>query len=120
MYARYLATNLLNFFLAVVEGFLALRFVLKLFGANANNNFVSWIYDMSGTLLDPFRGIFPAKVFENRYVFEFSTLFAMLMYALLALILVALIRFLTAPAAAAAVDDDDNTVVTKRRRVVRR
>ncbi len=113
MRVRLLAINLVNFFLAIVEGFLGLRFLLKLFGANANNAFVGWIYDMSAVLLEPFRGIFPAHVFENRYVLEFSTLFAMMVYAIVALILIYLIGLITAPAVV------DEPVVTKKR-VVRR
>lgn len=62
MNVRYMAVNLLNFFTVVVESILGLRFLLKLFGANAGNGFVSWVYEMSDVLLDPFRGIFPAKV----------------------------------------------------------
>src|SRR5574338_1129716 len=118
MRLRYIAINLLNFFLAVVEGFLGMRFLLKLFGANASNGFVGWIYDMSGGLLDPFRGIFPAKVLENRYVFEFTTLFAMLMYAIIGLLLMYLIRMLTAAVDDGDVVDDDvdtKTVVRRRR-----
>ncbi len=114
MRMRYIAVNLLNLFLAIVEGVLALRFLLKLFGANANNGFVSWVYEMSGVLLDPFRGIFPARVFENRYVLEFSTLFAMLMYAIIGLVLMFIIRAVTA----AVTDDelvDSKTVRRKRR-----
>lgn len=95
MNVRYMAVNLLNFFTVVVESILGLRFLLKLFGANAGNGFVSWVYEMSDVLLDPFRGIFPAKVFENQYVFEFSTLFAMLMYAIGALLLMWLITAIT-------------------------
>lgn len=106
MNVRYAAVNLLNFFTGVVEGFLGLRFILKLFGANAANGFVNWIYEMSGVLLEPFRGIFPARVFENQYVFEFTTLFAMLMYAIVALLLMWLIR---------AVTPEPVTVVKKRR-----
>lgn len=89
---RFVAVNLLNFFVAVVEGFLGLRFLLKLFGANPNTGFVDWVYEMSGVLLEPFRGIFPTEVFENKYVFEFSTLFAMLVYAIIGLLLVYLIN----------------------------
>lgn len=107
MSVRLLATNLINLFTAVVEGFLALRFIFRLFGANPDSGFVSWVYDMSDVLLEPFRGIFPTRVFENEYVLEFSTLFAMLMYAVLALLLVALVN-LVAPT--------DEPVVTKRRR----
>ena len=106
MNIRYMAVNLLNFFTAVVEGILGLRFLLKLFGANAGNGFVGWVYEMSDVLLEPFRGIFPAKVFENQYVFEFSTLFAMLMYAIIALLLMWLIT---------AVTPEPVTVVKKRR-----
>lgn len=95
MDVRYVAVNLLNFFTAVVESFLGLRFLLKLFGANDTNGFVSWVYEMSDVLLEPFRGIFPAKVFENQYVLEFSTLFAMLMYAIIALLLMWLITAIT-------------------------
>ncbi|HSX27295.1 MAG TPA: YggT family protein [Patescibacteria group bacterium] len=84
--------NLLNFFLVVVEGFLALRFLLKLFGANASSSFVQWVYNMSGVLLEPFRGIFTARVFDNQYVLEFSVVFAMLMYAVFGLVVVALIN----------------------------
>lgn len=104
--ARYLAVNLLNFFTAIVEGFLGLRFLLKLFGANPSSGFVQWIYDMSEALLQPFRGIFPTSVLENRYVLEFSTLFAMLMYAIIALLLYWVINWAS----------PETVVVTKRRR----
>jgi|SRR5581483_10552563 len=108
MRVRLLAINLVNIFLTVVEGFLGLRFVLKLFGANGGNGFVQWIYDMSAGLLEPFRGIFPAHVFQNRYVLEFTTLFAMMIYAILALLLIWIIGLVTAPAVA--------TTTTKTRR----
>jgi uncharacterized protein YggT (Ycf19 family) len=91
------AVSLLNVFIGAVLLFLGLRFVLRLFGANEANAFVGWVYEMSGVLLEPFRGVFPAHVFENQYVLEFSTIFAMLMYALLGLFLTWLITALTAP-----------------------
>jgi YggT family protein len=108
MRLRFIAANLLNFFMAIVEGFLGLRFLLKLFGANANTGFVDWVYEMSDPLLAPFRGIFPAEVFENSYVIEFSTLFAMLMYAILGLVLIYRINAVTAAA-------DTDMVVHRRR-----
>lgn len=103
MRMRMAAVNLVNLFVGAVELVLGLRFFFKLFGANANQGFVSWIYEMSSGLLDPFRGIFPSKVFENQYVLEFTTLFAMLIYAVVGLLIVAVIDAVTAP------------VVTKRR-----
>lgn len=112
MQIRYFAINLVNVFFGLVEGILGLRFFLKLFGANPNNGFVDWVYEMSGVLLEPFRGIFPAKVFENQYVLEFSTLFAMLVYALIALLIIALINAVTPVPVA----DAKTTVVKKTRR----
>lgn len=106
MSIRNLALNLLNFFTAIVIGILSLRFILKLFGASETNGFVGWIYEMSAVLLEPFRGIFPTRVFENRFVLEFSTLFAMVIYALLALVIAAGIAALT--------PDSDTTVIKKR------
>lgn len=112
MRIRFMAESLLSFFLAVVEGFLGLRFLLKLFGANARTGIGNWVYEMSGELLEPFRGVFPAKVFENRYVFEFSTLFAMLMYAVAGLALMYLINAVTS---VADTTDAEETVVRRRR-----
>ena len=106
MQLKTLATNFINLFTVIVEGFLLLRFALKLFGANAQNGFVDWVYDMSAVLLSPFRGIFPTTVFENQFVLEFSTLFAMLMYLIIGLLLLALV---------AAIPGDETTPVKKKR-----
>jgi hypothetical protein len=99
------AENLLNLFFGLVELLLGLRVILKLFGANTGNDFVSWVYNMSDTLMQPFRGIFPVHVFENKYVLEFSAVFAMLMYAVLALVILAVIN----------AADNRSTVVVKKR-----
>lgn len=89
--------NFTNLFILVVESFLGLRFFLKLLGANGDNVFVSWVYDMSDVLLQPFRGIFPTHQFENSFIFEFSTLFAMLMYAIAGMLVIALVDTVTRP-----------------------
>ena len=90
-----LVEGLVSFFMILVEGFLGLRFLFRLLSANPDNAFVGWIYDMSAELLAPFRGIFPPAVIEDRFVVEFSTLFAMLAYALLAYLVYALISAVT-------------------------
>lgn len=92
-----LMTSFINLFVLIVESFLGLRFLLKLLGANEDNGFVSWVYSMSDVLLEPFRGIFPTRLFENTFVFEFSTLFAMLMYGIAGMLLLALVDAVTAP-----------------------
>lgn len=94
---RYILTKVIYGVFALAELFLALRLLLKLFGANASNGFVNWVYEMSGAILDPFRGIFPTQVFQSTYVLEFSTIFAMIIYALIAMVLVYVIELLTRP-----------------------
>ncbi len=98
MNIKYLTSNLLNAFFVLVESFLAVRFILKLFGANAANGFVNWVYEMSGSLLEPFREIFPTKVFHNTFVLEFSTIFAMVAYSIAALLIISFLDIITSSA----------------------
>lgn len=92
MRIRELLLGLVNFFVAIAVGFLGLRFILKLFGANPDNGFVNWLYSASGELLDPFRGIFPARVVDGAFVIEFSTIFAIIIYMLGGLLVASLIE----------------------------
>lgn len=87
-------TGFINLFLWVVEIFLGLRFILRLFGANASAPFVQFIYNSSTPLLEPFRGIFPIRVIEPGMVVEFSTLFAIIIYALFAYLIMELIAWI--------------------------
>jgi hypothetical protein len=102
MNLRSLINRLTYGFFVLVELFLGLRLILKLFGANAENGFVNWVYETSGVLLDPFRSIFPAQVFKSTFVLELSTIFAMIIYAVLVMLLIYLVdliaRATTTPA----------------------
>lgn len=93
--------NMLTLFAGIVfgilEAFLGLRFILKLFGANAGTPFVQWIYDTSAPMLAPFAGIFPTRISDG-FIFEFSTLFAMIIYAVIYMLILALVRLITEPA----------------------
>ena len=95
---RYILTKVIYGAFGLAELFLGLRFLLKLFGANSGNDFVNWIYETSGAVLDPFRGIFPTQVFKSTFVVEFSTLFAMIIYAIIAMLLIYVIELITRPA----------------------
>lgn len=94
---RYILTKVIYGAFGLAELFLGLRFILKLFGANASNDFVNWIYETSGAILDPFRGIFPTQVYKSTFVIEFSTIFAMIIYAIIAMLLVYIIELITRP-----------------------
>lgn len=67
----------------VLEGLLAIRFILKLLGANPAAGFASFIYNMTAPFLSPFAGIFGTPQ-SNGSVLELHTLVAIVVYALVA------------------------------------
>ncbi|WP_040496612.1 YggT family protein [Ilumatobacter nonamiensis] len=92
---------LVYFYIIVVEIFLLFGFLLLLFGANSSASFAAWIYRNLDRAMDPFRGIFtPIELGttsgnEVQSVFDTSILFAMIVYAILAIAVHAFIHWLT-------------------------
>lgn len=86
-------TSLINLVIAAVEVLLVLRLVLKFFGANTATPFVQWVYDTTAPIIAPFRGIFVSPTLEGQYVLEFQTIFAIIIYAIVGYLLVALVGF---------------------------
>jgi hypothetical protein len=81
------AVNAVWYVFGFIAILLALRFVLKLLGANPENGFVSFIYAISGILSAPFDNIFgvtSAQAGQAQSVFEPSILVAIAIYALIA------------------------------------
>ncbi len=76
---------------STVEFFLLFRLLLKLFRANPNNPFASFIYTVSDALLIPFQNLV-ANINIGRYVLEGKTLIAILAYMALTSLLVSLVR----------------------------
>lgn len=87
--------SLIDFLFGMVELLLFLRIILRLFGANPETPFVNWIYETSGPLIAPFKGIFPNPVLQGGFVLEFSTVFGLLIYALVAYLISELIDFIS-------------------------
>ena len=108
MVVRFVA-GLINFFLVLVEAFLGLRVILRFFAADPTVSFVHWVYTSSSTLMEPYRGIFPTTVIGHNHVVDFSAIFAMVVYGLVALAFAALVSYLNPTRYAAA-----PTVVKKR------
>lgn len=79
------------FVFGVIEVLIAVRFVLKLLGANTTAGFVQFIYGLSGVFTAPFSTIFGAPRVSGS-VFEWSSLVAIAIYALVAWGIVALIN----------------------------
>ena len=76
------ATQLVWLLLGILEAMLALRFALKLIGANAASPIAWFIYGFTSMFLWPFSGLTATPSVGNM-VLEISTLIAMGIYALL-------------------------------------
>lgn len=79
----YRGTQVVWYILGLIEVILAFRFVLKLLAANPAAGFSSLIYGLSYPLAAPFLSVFRTVRVEGS-VFEWTTLLAMLVYALIA------------------------------------
>ena len=77
------ATQVVWLLLSIFEALLALRFVLKLIGANPASPFAAALYGFTGLFLFPFTSLLGAPALGGM-VLEVSTLIAMLVYGLLA------------------------------------
>jgi hypothetical protein len=87
------AYNIIYYVLWTVELVLLLRFVLKLVGINPANELVAFLYAVSGALLGPFNTMFVPTYFNNMTL-EPSVLIAMIFYAVVAYILVSLLKMI--------------------------
>jgi hypothetical protein len=77
------ATQVVWLLLSIFEALLALRFVLKLIGANPASPFAVALYGFTGLFLYPFAGLIGTPAMGGM-VLEVSTLIAMAVYALIA------------------------------------
>ena len=87
-------------YVMIVEIILLLGFLLLLGGANPTSSFVDWVYRSMDRAMRPFRGMFStidlgSMPNEVESVFDTSVLFAMIMYGILALVIHAVVDWLT-------------------------
>ena len=75
----------------IVEVILAFRFLFRLFGANAGNGFVHFIYTISWPLVSPFSGIFsdtnPVSGVVNNSHWEWATVIAFIVWGIVGTVL---------------------------------
>ncbi len=74
-------TQVIWLLLGILESALALRFLFKLIGVNPSNAFATFLYGFTNLFVAPFASLTKAPAVEGM-VFEFSTLIAMIVYAL--------------------------------------
>lgn len=73
--------------------FLFTRIVLRLFGASASSPFVSWIYNVSGFLITPFRGILPTTG-AGQFSIDTPAIVALVMYVVISYVIIYLLSML--------------------------
>ncbi|OHA48431.1 MAG: hypothetical protein A2806_03015 [Candidatus Terrybacteria bacterium RIFCSPHIGHO2_01_FULL_48_17] len=81
--------------MGIIEILLGFRLVLKLLGASPESGFVNVIYMVSGIFEYPFHGIFRTAStmgIETKAVLEPSTIIAMIVYAVVAVIIAQFIK----------------------------
>ncbi len=105
-----LIKRIVYYVLAVLEIILALRFLFRLFGASESSGFITFLYGLTHPFVGPFNGIFNDQA-VGRSVFEFSTIVAMIVYALIAWGIVSLSRVILTPN----YDGHRSTTTTRRR-----
>ena len=97
------ATQAVWWIVGFIDVLIAIRFVLKLFGANPAP-FVRFMYDVTWPLVAPFHGIFNTTQ-EGRSILEPESLVAIAIYTLVGWGFVTLIRTLTRPRSTTTVVD---------------
>jgi uncharacterized protein YggT (Ycf19 family) len=87
----YTLARIIWFIAGVIIALLAFRFVFVLLGANPSNGFAHFIYTVSYPFARPFFGLFSYSTNYGVSRVEFSTLVAIVVYALIAFALARLV-----------------------------
>jgi hypothetical protein len=78
------------YILGVIEVLLAFRFFLKIITTSTASAFVNFIYNLSEIFVFPFKGIVADSV-SSRSIVEWSTVIAMIVWAVAALLIIYLV-----------------------------
>jgi len=83
------------YLVGALELLLALRFLLRLTGANPENTFAQVIYGLSNSFVKPFSTLFISPTFTgNQNIFDINLLVAMISYLVLMGLLIWLVRII--------------------------
>lgn len=81
--AAFRLTQLVYWIFGLVEGLIAIRFVLKALGANPSAGFAEFLYGITAPLVGPFNALF-ANPASGASVLELNSLIALVVYGLVA------------------------------------
>jgi uncharacterized protein YggT (Ycf19 family) len=87
--------NSISLLVCLLEVLLVIRFFLRLFGANTQNTFAAFIYNLSEPFIAPFSTLFVSPVTAGgASIFDVNVLVAIVVYALLGWLAILLVRYL--------------------------
>ena len=90
------ANSVINFIVGIITLLLGLRFILLLFGANAANGFVNFVYGLTEPLVAPFQGIFGPLSAEGFFV-DWASIIAIIVYVVIGSLISSLVNTLLMP-----------------------
>lgn len=97
---RVVLLSRINKFIWLVTGviniLIAIRFVLKAMAANPGNAFADLIYGITDILVAPFVGLISTPVAQNGSMLDVASIFAIVVYSIVAFVIVQLLRILFA------------------------
>ena len=96
-YAYWLLLRLVDVVLGIVMLLLGARFILALLGARETGTFMASLHRMTDQLIAPFAGVFPTTILAGQFAIEWTVLFAMLVYGIVAYLAVRLVMMLLDP-----------------------
>ncbi|PKN02792.1 hypothetical protein CVU76_02060 [Candidatus Dojkabacteria bacterium HGW-Dojkabacteria-1] len=73
-----------------LQTLIVFRIILKVINADSTNSIVSWIYNMTETFIEPFKGIVADEMLIDRFTLELTPIIALLFYAILGFVFVEL------------------------------
>lgn len=75
----------------IIIALVGLRFIFILLGANPNNGFAHFIYNVSRPFVQPFYGLFNYEPTFTKAHFELASLVAIIIYGLITMLLIRLV-----------------------------
>ncbi len=107
----YRGTQIVWYILSILEILLAFRFFLKLLAANPSAGFSKFIYGATYVFAEPFLNVFRISR-VNGSIFEWTTILAMIVYWLVALLIIHLFlmsKSVSTPEAAVKLEKQENS-----------
>lgn len=69
-----------------LQTLLIFRVILKVINADSTNSIVSWIYNLTDTVIQPFYGIVAEEMMIDRFTIELTPIIAIIFFSILSFV----------------------------------